>query len=168
MNSTLYDAVIKDNIDVLVQMEGSLSVQDELTPTRSTVLHLACQYGSIKCVEHILSVHESLLLKMNSRGETVLHLAARQGHFEVVVALLDAAKSYLLKPGFVRAEFLESPTALTGLWIIIGICGLVDLESESTKKASLLQFLIRKSNAERETPFMMQYDIITRAWFNCY
>lgn len=66
MNSTLHDAVSKDNIDVLKELEGSLKVGDQLTPTESTVLHLACQYGSIKCVEHILSVHDSLIGKTNS------------------------------------------------------------------------------------------------------
>lgn len=63
------------------------------------MLHIACEHGSMKCLEHILSVDDSLLLKINSRGETGLHLAARQGHIEVVTALFDvAAKSLPLKP----------------------------------------------------------------------
>ena len=55
MDLALYDAVIKDNFDVLKQMEVLLVVGDQLTATNSRVLHLACQYGSIKYVTHILS-----------------------------------------------------------------------------------------------------------------
>lgn len=83
MDSVLYDAVIiKINIHVLEEIEdtGSLSILNELTATNrnSTVLHLACQYGSIRCVEHILSVHKSLLLKINSRGENVLNFLLKE------------------------------------------------------------------------------------------
>lgn len=93
MDSELYDAVIKDNIDVLKQIEGRLRVEDQLTPTNNTVLHLACQYGSINCLKEILSVHQLLLLKTNLRDETALHLAARYGHYNVVVQLIAAANS---------------------------------------------------------------------------
>lgn len=93
MDYALYDAVTKDNIELLKDTEGRLSVSDQRTPTKSTVLHLACEYGNMKCVERILSVYESLLLQINSRGETALHLAARHGHYEVVVALIDAANN---------------------------------------------------------------------------
>ncbi|WOH16483.1 hypothetical protein DCAR_0936038 [Daucus carota subsp. sativus] len=108
MDSVLYDALIKDNIDVLKEMEHKLSLHDQLTPTKNNVLHLACQHGSVKCLEHILSDDESLLLKTNSRGETGLHLAARQGHYEVVVALFDvAAKSLPPQPICFRKSSLS-------------------------------------------------------------
>ena len=63
MDSVLYDAVIiKISIDVLKEMEEteSLSILNELTATNKNciVLHLACRYGSIGCVEHILSVDQ--------------------------------------------------------------------------------------------------------------
>ncbi|KAK1382997.1 hypothetical protein POM88_020732 [Heracleum sosnowskyi] len=98
MDFYLYDAVINDNVDVLKELEGKLSVGNQRTPTDSTVLHLACQYGSIQCVEEILNVYDSLLLKLDSRGETGLHLAAREGHYDVVEALIIKAKSSLLQP----------------------------------------------------------------------
>nr|XP_017226247.1 PREDICTED: ankyrin repeat-containing protein At3g12360-like isoform X3 [Daucus carota subsp. sativus] len=71
---------------------NALNLEDQRTPTNSTVLHLACQYGSINCVHHILNHHgAALLLKTNSRGETALHLAAKQGQLNVVQALVDRA-----------------------------------------------------------------------------
>lgn len=124
MNSELYDAIIKDDICLLQKLEEKLSIGLQLTPTKNTVLHLACQYGSIKCVQKILQVHESLLLLLNSREETALHLAARQGHFEVVVLLIYAAKFSLLQPNYlqyttstlleilIRTENVELETAL--------------------------------------------------------
>ncbi|KAK1401288.1 hypothetical protein POM88_000893 [Heracleum sosnowskyi] len=93
MDSNLYNTVAKDDVVVLREIEGGgLTVADQLTPTKSTVLHLACQYGSFSCVEHILETHQSLLLKINSRGETALHLAAKQGNIGVVGALLSSAR----------------------------------------------------------------------------
>ncbi|KAL8111591.1 protein ACCELERATED CELL DEATH 6-like [Apium graveolens] len=120
MDSDLYKAITCDDIDALREMEKRLKVGDQLTPTNSTVLHIACQYGSISCAREILSVHESLLLKINSRGETALHLAASQGHFDVAVALIDAAKSSKLQPNtslsvaqiLIRTANVELETAL--------------------------------------------------------
>ncbi|KAL8110484.1 protein ACCELERATED CELL DEATH 6-like [Apium graveolens] len=116
IDSEFYDVVIKDNIDELQKIDGRLMVGDQRTPTNNTVLHLACQHGSINCVKQILRVHESLLLELNSRGETALHLAAREGHYDVVVALINAAKS-LQNEGepvheLIRKANLELETAL--------------------------------------------------------
>nr|XP_017225481.1 PREDICTED: ankyrin repeat and sterile alpha motif domain-containing protein 1B-like [Daucus carota subsp. sativus] len=122
MNAALHDAVCKDNIDVLKQMEASLSVRRQRTPTKNTVLHLACQYGSINCVKHLLSVHGSLIGKVNLRGDLALHLAARQGHYDVVVALIDAAKSSNQQ------------------------------ESTSKASITLIQSQVRTQNLELETP----------------
>lgn len=111
MESKLYNAVKNDGSDVLKEMaaDTTLSVDHQLTPTNNTVLHLACQYGSMKCVKEILSVHESLLLNINSRGETALHLAARFGHYDVVVQLIAAAKS---SQTLIRTQDVELETAL--------------------------------------------------------
>lgn len=102
-----------------------LSIDHQLTPTNNTVLHLACQYGSINCVKEILSVHKSLLLKINSRGETALHLAARYGHYDVVVELIAAAAmsslpqlddlentSFTIVQTLIRTQDVELETAL--------------------------------------------------------
>lgn len=97
MDSELHLAVNLDIVDYLKEMDNTLSVDQQLTFMNNTVLHLACQRGSINCAKQILSVYESLLLKINSRGETALHLAARYGHYDVVVELIAAAKSSVLQ-----------------------------------------------------------------------
>lgn len=120
MDSKLYGAVLHDIIDVLKM----LSIDHQLTPANNTVLHLACQYGSINCVKEILSVHKSLLLKINSRGETALHLAARYGHYYVVEELIVAAAmsslpqldlentSFTIVQTLIRTQDVELETAL--------------------------------------------------------
>ncbi|XP_074378084.1 uncharacterized protein LOC141719603 [Apium graveolens] len=126
MNSELYNAVISDDIDVLnaMQRTTSLEISNQRTPTGSTMLHLACQYGSSRCVEEILSVHESLLCMINSRDETALHLAARHGHYKVVEALILKAKTPIQQLNYlqytastllqilIRTETVELETAL--------------------------------------------------------
>ncbi|KAL6342325.1 hypothetical protein AAG906_007539 [Vitis piasezkii] len=66
-----------------------------LTPKHNTILHIAAQFGQLKCVNLILGLpsSSSLLQRPNLKGDIPLHLAAREGHFEVVKALLDAAKA---------------------------------------------------------------------------
>nr|XP_017254916.1 PREDICTED: ankyrin repeat-containing protein At5g02620-like [Daucus carota subsp. sativus] len=121
MDSELYVALIDDDIDVLKRKDWR-EVGGHLTPANNSVLHVACQHGSRKCVQEILGrADESLLLKINSRGETALHQAARQGHFDAVEALITKAKSSDRQP--------------------------VDLENTTT----VLQNLIRTSNLEFET-----------------
>ena len=121
MDADLYLALFDDDIDVL-QRKDRLQVRHHLTPASNTVLHVACQHGSNKCVQEILEcADESLLLQTNSRGETALHLAARQGHFDTVETLISKAKSSDQQPN--------------------------DLENTTT----VLQKLIRASNVEFET-----------------
>lgn len=73
-------------------------------------------------MEEILNMHESLLLKLDSRGETALHLAAREGNYNVVEALINKAKSLLVQPDHLQ-------------------------DTSST----VVQFLIRVANVESET-----------------
>lgn len=112
MDSELYDAVMNNDIDVLKKIEGRLKVGDQRTTTNNTVLHLACQYGNIKCVEEILGVHESLLLEINSRGETPLHRAAREGHYDVVVLLINAAKRSQPQPSNINNSTTSSTVVM--------------------------------------------------------
>ena len=121
MDSELYVALIDDDIDVLKRKDWR-EVGGHLTPANNTVLHLACQHGSTKCVKEILGrADESQLLQTNTRGETALHLAARQGHFDAVESLISKAKYSCQQPN--------------------------DLENTTT----VLQNLIRASNVEFET-----------------
>ncbi|WOG85554.1 hypothetical protein DCAR_0104745 [Daucus carota subsp. sativus] len=122
MDRELYLALTEDDIDVL-KLRDWLQVRDQVTPTNNSVLHVACQHGSNKCVQEILErADEPLLLQTTSRGETALHLAARQGHHHAVEALLSKAKS---------SDHLSDD----------------DLENPTTR----LQKLIRAPNVELET-----------------
>ncbi|KAL8157555.1 uncharacterized protein LOC141714195 [Apium graveolens] len=165
MDSKLYRAVVKDDINVLMKIEGRLKVGDQRTATNNTVLHLASQYGSKKCVEEILSVHESLLLEINSRGETALHQAAREGHYDVVVLLLNAAKPSVPQPSHIQNALVnvtekETHQALQPTCTDEIICdpAPVDVAGPSssqkeviTNTASRLNFLIRSTDLEGET-----------------
>ncbi|KAL8107323.1 protein ACCELERATED CELL DEATH 6-like [Apium graveolens] len=124
MDCDLYLALGEDDVNVLKGKDWLL-VRNQLTPANNTVLHLACQLKSVKCVKEILQrADESLLLQMNSRGETALHLAARQGNCAVVEAVTNKAKSTVPRPNnpenrastvlqnLIRATNLELETAL--------------------------------------------------------
>ncbi|XP_017242440.2 protein ACCELERATED CELL DEATH 6-like isoform X1 [Daucus carota subsp. sativus] len=121
MDSDLYNVVTCDDVDALKGSDWP-NVHEQLTPGNNTVLHLACRHGRTRCVEEILSSHESLLIRINSRGETALHIAARGGHYGAVEALIRKARSSVLKPN--------------------------NLQKESS---TLLQDLIRAPNAELDT-----------------
>ncbi|KAK1400877.1 hypothetical protein POM88_000482 [Heracleum sosnowskyi] len=71
MDSELYDAISRDDNHVLKEIEGRLSVCNQRTPTNCTVLHVACQYRSIKyvlniseCVKLLLDKNKDLLKAM--------------------------------------------------------------------------------------------------------
>ncbi|WOH14593.1 hypothetical protein DCAR_0934113 [Daucus carota subsp. sativus] len=113
MKSVLYDAVTNDDNNALAAMQAS-DLEDQRTPTNSTILHLACQYGSINCVQHILMNHSSLLLKTNSRGETALHLAAKQGQLDVVQELVSTATASMTVQNLMRSADEDLETALHG------------------------------------------------------
>ncbi|XP_057489492.1 uncharacterized protein LOC130775398 [Actinidia eriantha] len=77
MDTTLYRAAMEGNIDALIQNKELL--ENNLTPTNNTVLHVAAQFGMYR--------------KVNSRGDTSLHVAAREGHSTIVQALVEYANA---------------------------------------------------------------------------
>ncbi|WOG81472.1 hypothetical protein DCAR_0100619 [Daucus carota subsp. sativus] len=119
MHPELYRAVCDNNL-VAFKEHDWITVRDQLTPANNTVLHLACQTGSLACLNEILSrADESLVLQVNSRGDTALHLAARNGHYDAVTALISTVKSWVqntsptLLQNLIRAaNHLELETAL--------------------------------------------------------
>ncbi|KAH7842693.1 hypothetical protein Vadar_008113 [Vaccinium darrowii] len=66
----------------------------------NTALHVAAQFGQLKCVAAILDACPSLLRTVNIRGETPLHMAVREGYDDKVKALIKCAKK--------REQLLES------------------------------------------------------------
>ncbi|KAK6929853.1 PGG domain [Dillenia turbinata] len=96
MDSRLYKAIMEGKIEILREFEKEYEVQ--ITANKNTVLHIAAQFGHIRCVEEIIlrsscTSRRSLLLQQNANGETALLLASRQGSRRIVHALIDAAKS---------------------------------------------------------------------------
>ncbi|GFY84986.1 hypothetical protein Acr_03g0017600 [Actinidia rufa] len=91
MDTTLYRAAMEGNIDALIQNKERL--ENNLTPTNNTVLHVAAQFGHIQCVMEVLNMCPSMYRKVNSRGDTSLHVAAREGHSTIVQALIEYANA---------------------------------------------------------------------------
>lgn len=179
MDSELYNAVISDDIDILKAMicTASIEISNQRTPTGSTVLHLACHYGSSRCAEEILRVHEPLLCMINSRDETALHLAARHGHYRVVEALLVKAKTSIHQPNYlqytvstllqilIRTENVELETALHTA-VRYNHNNVVELLVKEDPGLPLIQ------NKYKETPLYMasvrnNTDIIRTILHNC-
>ncbi|KAM7461782.1 hypothetical protein LguiA_029903 [Lonicera macranthoides] len=96
MDSSLYNAAITGDIEVIVGLTKDLSA-DEVrrlrTSLQNNILHLASQDGHMEAVQAILSMYPSLISEVNSNCDSALHLAARGGHTGVVRALINYAKT---------------------------------------------------------------------------
>ncbi|KAL6312992.1 hypothetical protein AAG906_012412 [Vitis piasezkii] len=95
MAPEIYRAAAEGDTNILEGMP-SADLRVQLTPNKNTVLHIAAQFGQLKCVAWIIqhySADSSLLQCPNLKGDSPLHLAAREGHLEVVKALIRAAKT---------------------------------------------------------------------------
>ncbi|CBI36637.3 unnamed protein product, partial [Vitis vinifera] len=74
-----------------LELQNLNSASIQLTPNKNTVLHIAAQFGQLKCVVWIIqhySADSSPLQRPNLKGDTPLHLAGREGHLEVAKALI--------------------------------------------------------------------------------
>ena len=93
MDASLYKAAADGNIHALQQFP-EVDLQIQSSPKENSVLHIAAQFGQLRCVKWMLEFPwcSSLLHRQNLKGDTPLHLAAREGHFLVLRALMDAAK----------------------------------------------------------------------------
>ena len=58
-----------------------------------TALHLACESGSLACVEMLIDAG-ARLDRPNGDGWTPLHIAATEGHEAIVKELLDAGADF--------------------------------------------------------------------------
>ncbi|KAL6327214.1 hypothetical protein AAG906_015253 [Vitis piasezkii] len=93
MDASLYKAAADGNIHALQQFP-EVDLQIQSSPKENSVLHIAAQFGQLRCVKWMLEFPwcSSLLHRQNLKGDTPLHLAAREGHLLVLRALMDAAK----------------------------------------------------------------------------
>ena len=91
MDPILFRAIMEDKVDVVKQQYGD-QLEHQTTPNENTALHVAAQFGKANCVDAILSLCPSLLLRLNDQEESTLHIAAKRGDFRIVKALLESAK----------------------------------------------------------------------------
>ncbi|KAH9764611.1 ANK REP REGION domain-containing protein [Citrus sinensis] len=102
MNSDLYEAAAKGEIEPFNQLAIDRQLGSLVTHKKNTVLHvnIIASYTqnkegesvSTKFVERIIEMCPSLLLQVNAKGDAPLHVAARYGHAAVVEALIEIAK----------------------------------------------------------------------------
>ena len=106
MDSSVYKAAADGDIHAFRQFSEA-DLQKHLSPKGNSVLHIAAQFGQLRCVRWILGFCSSSLLlllqRQNLKGDTPLHIAAREGHLLVVRALIDAAKLVLLPPSHIES-----------------------------------------------------------------
>ncbi|KAL9410755.1 hypothetical protein AB3S75_044517 [Citrus x aurantiifolia] len=117
MNSDLYEAAAKGEIEPFNQLAIDRQLGSLVTHKKNTVLHvnIIASYTqnkegesvSTKFVERILEMCPSLLLQVNAKGDAPLHAAARYGHAAVVGALIEFAEK---QPGQELESGVKSTT----------------------------------------------------------
>lgn len=114
MDSKLYRAAQKGEIEDFKQTKPELELHQLLTPDNNTVLHIhitsltekrgeqpniraeledISDEGKTAFVREILKLCPALLRQPNKRGDTPLHVAARYGHGVLVKFLIEQAKA---------------------------------------------------------------------------
>ncbi|XP_059630079.1 protein ACCELERATED CELL DEATH 6-like [Cornus florida] len=95
------------------ELQSNISLLDQLSPQRNTVLHYAASLGHHQLVEPILKSCPELFRTTNSTGDIALHLAAASGNLSTLKSLLHQAKLLgLFSPQVLMDENLEKNTAL--------------------------------------------------------
>ncbi|GAY63534.1 hypothetical protein CUMW_226370 [Citrus unshiu] len=117
MNSDLYKAAAKGEIEPFNQLAIDRQLGSIVTHKKNTVLHVSIiasytqnkegESVSTKFVEKILEKCPSLLLQVNAKGDSSLHVAARYGHAAVVGALIEIAEK---QPGQELESGVKSTT----------------------------------------------------------
>ena len=108
-------ACCQDDVNILrCLLEASLSFYQLVTHRGATLLHLACQNKSLRCLKHLLDINKcnSNLFSLdgtNHYHETPLHLAAGIGHKETTEMLLQAGAARM-----VQDQYGRSPHTVTG------------------------------------------------------
>ncbi|KAL6274217.1 hypothetical protein ACE6H2_024909 [Prunus campanulata] len=125
MDLDVFNAAKEGKTDVLRMRHDLQHLNQILTPTGNTVLHVYIGYAitpklvkpkeeapikptSVVVVEDILQICPTLLWQQNESGETALHMAARHGRAEIVELLIRTAKAR-------RCEDLEHGAAAFAL-----------------------------------------------------
>lgn len=100
-------ACCHDDLDVLcVLLSTSQSFLSVCTHNGSTLLHLASQEKSLRCLEYLLALAEdtpAMINATNNYNETPLHLAACAGNGDSVRRLLQAGAECLIQDKYGRS-----------------------------------------------------------------
>ncbi|XP_021811557.1 ankyrin repeat-containing protein At5g02620-like [Prunus avium] len=148
MDLDVFNAAKEGKIDVL-RGHDPQHLNQILTPTRNTVLHVYIAYAStpklvkpkeeapikptsVVVVEDILQICPTLLWQQNESGETALDMAAKHGLAEIVELLIQTAKAR-------RCEDLEHGAAA------------FSLSSSSEEEAAYWNIYIRTLSKEKDT-----------------
>ncbi|CBI29081.3 unnamed protein product, partial [Vitis vinifera] len=104
MDASLYKAAADGYIHALQQFP-EVDLQTQLSPKENSVLHIAAQFGQLRCVKWMLEFPwcSSLLHRQNLKGDTPLHLAAREGHLLFLI---------MEDPEFAYSENIDGGTPL--------------------------------------------------------
>ncbi|PQQ01997.1 ankyrin-3-like [Prunus yedoensis var. nudiflora] len=147
MDLDVFNAAKEGKTDVLRRRHDLPHLNQILTPTTNTVLHVYIAYASTpklvkpkeeapikptSFVEDILQICPTLLCQQNESGETALHMAAKHGRAEIVELLIQTAKAR-------RCEDLEHGAAAFAL------------SSSSEEEAASWKIFIRTPSKEKDT-----------------
>ncbi|PQQ03430.1 ankyrin-3-like [Prunus yedoensis var. nudiflora] len=147
MDLDVFNAAKEGKTDVLRRRHDLPHLNQILTPTTNTVLHVYIAYASTpklvkpkeeapikptSFVEDILQICPTLLCQQNESGETALHMAAKHGRAEIVELLIQTAKAR-------RCEDLEQGAAAFAL------------SSSSEEEAAYWKIFIRTPSKEKDT-----------------
>jgi ankyrin repeat protein len=115
-------ACCNDDIAMLcLLLSASSSFLTMCTHTGVSLLHLASQHKSLRCLEHLLELlkyNSEMLNAKNDYGETPLHLAAGIGHIESVKCLFTAGVECLSKDKYGRSPHTVSNSVVTKMQLL--------------------------------------------------
>ncbi|KAI6682183.1 hypothetical protein NL676_036064 [Syzygium grande] len=108
MESELYEAAVKGNVDSLLELlvKDKLLLDRIMTGNRTeTPLHIAAMLGYLEFVEEVLARKPELAREQDSQSSTPLHLAAAKGYLNIVASLLRVSPEIC----FVRDKYERNP-----------------------------------------------------------
>lgn len=97
-------ACCHDNLNILCLLLKALPAYITMfSQNGASLLHLASQHKSLRCLDHVLEVAPQLLNVTNSFKETPLHLAAGIGDIKTVERLLQHGPACMLRDQYGRS-----------------------------------------------------------------
>ncbi|XP_055999581.1 uncharacterized protein LOC125653861 isoform X1 [Ostrea edulis] len=86
-------AARSNNVEVLEHLRTKKeSLITDITHTKKTTFHIACEYAQLEAVKHLTETQESLLLCKDEREWNALHYAAKGGNLQILRFLVKDKK----------------------------------------------------------------------------